>query len=50
MFDWIINIFKACYKNIDNPNTSSSQRYIFFNEEDNEYYTFNNNSTNVVKL
>jgi len=46
MFDWIINIFKICYKS-DND---SKKNFIYFNEDENEQYLINNNSYNITKI
>jgi hypothetical protein len=48
MFGWIINMFKICYET--SPCNTKKTKFIYFNEDENEYYSFDDNSTDIVKV
>lgn len=51
MFDWIIKIFNFCYEHNCSPcDTKKNQKFIYFNEDENEYYSFDDNSSDIVKV
>jgi hypothetical protein len=65
MFDWIINIFKICYKNDNDTkqnfiyfneeeqyliDNDTKKKSIYFNEDKNEHYLIDNNSCNITKI
>lgn len=50
MFGWIINMFKICYHHNCSPCDTKKQKFIYFNEDENEYYSFDDKSTDIVKI